>query len=268
MIPESNKPIDIRRQIQQRLDCLRTAGIEFLPRADASPTVGPSTMSEPTAIAATESKLPSSPTGGIAIPGSDPDQRRIELQQLAQVVARCTRCPELVASRSKTVFGVGPVDVELCFVGEAPGADEDRQGEPFVGAAGQMLNKIIAAMGFKREEVFICNVLRCRPPGNRTPKPEEAKNCWEYLERTLELVNPKFICALGIPAAHQLLNLTLPMNRMRGRFYDYRGTPVICTYHPSWLIRSPTPENKKLVWDDMKMLLAKMGRSVPEGKKT
>lgn len=258
---ESSTPIDPRRQMRQRLDSLQSAGIEFMPRV-AMTIAAPS----PPVIQANETHW----SGSAALPttpANDADRRRIELQQLAKIVGKCTRCPELASTRTQTVFGVGPVDVELCFVGEAPGADEDRQGEPFVGAAGQMLNKIINAMGFKRQEVFICNVLRCRPPGNRTPKPEEAENCWEYLEATLDLVKPKFICALGIPAAHRLLNLTTSMKSMRGRFYEFRGIPVLCTYHPSWLIRSPTPENKKLVWDDMKMLLAKMGRETPATKK-
>ena len=263
---EANTPVDVRRQIQQRLESLRNAGIEFLPRS----TVSFAALPQPETPAPVA--VPSAPTQSHTVesantPSGASDQRRIELQTLAQVVAKCTRCPELASTRSKTVFGIGPIDAELCFVGEAPGADEDRQGEPFVGAAGQMLTKIINAMGFKREEVFICNVLRCRPPGNRTPKPEEARNCWEYLEKTIDLVNPKFICTLGIPAAHTLLGLTQPMGKMRGRFYEFRGIPVICTYHPSWLVRSPTPENKKLVWDDMKMLLARMGRPVPEVKK-
>src|SRR5262249_58322577 len=113
---------------------------------------------------------------------------------LAERVAACTRCPGLAATRTQTVFGAGPVDADICFVGEAPGADEDRLGEPFVGAAGQLLNRILAACGLKREEVYICNILRCRPPGNRQPTPEEADNCREYLERTIELVRPRFLC--------------------------------------------------------------------------
>ena len=127
----------------------------------------------------------------------DVEARCVELSLLAQLVAKCTRCSELALTRTQTVFGVGAIDPELCFIGEAPGADEDRQGEPFVGAAGQLLDRIIAAMGMKRQDVYICNILRCRPPGNRQPKSDEAEHCREYLERTLELVRPKFICALG-----------------------------------------------------------------------
>jgi DNA polymerase len=193
--------------------------------------------------------------------GLSADQRRHELRVLAEQVTHCTRCSELAATRTQTVFGVGKVDPEICFIGEAPGADEDAQGEPFVGAAGQLLNRIIAACGMKREEVYICNILRCRPPGNRLPLPHEAANCRDYLERTLELIRPKFICALGACAAQNLLGTTMPIGRLRGQFQDYRGIPVLCTYHPAYLLRSP--DKKKDVWEDMKKLLRRMGRPVP-----
>src|SRR5262249_40270464 len=161
-----------------------------------------------------------------------PEQRRQELAVLAAEVALCHRCPELVISRTQTVFGVGPVGVELCFVGEAPGADEDAQGEPFVGAAGQLLNKIIAACKFKGEEVYICNTLKCRPPNNRAPLPNESANCRGYLRRQLELVQPKFLCALGTSAAQSLLGTTESIGKLRRRFHDFNGIPTICTYHP------------------------------------
>ena len=148
------------------------------------------------------------------------------------------------------------------FIGEAPGADEDQQGEPFVGRAGQLLNNMIKAMGLRREDVYIANIIKCRPPDNRTPQVDEATNCREYLEKQLELVRPRFICALGATPAHYLLNTTLSIGKLRGEFHDYRGIPVLCTYHPAYLLRSP--EKKKEVWDDMKLLLAKMGRPVPK----
>jgi uracil-DNA glycosylase len=191
---------------------------------------------------------------------ASPAQRRHELTVLAQNVSQCTRCSELASTRTQTVFGVGTTDPEICFVGEAPGADEDAQGEPFVGAAGQLLNRIIAACGMKREEVYICNILKCRPPGNRLPLPNEAACCREYLERQLELVHPRFICALGACAAQNLLNTTLSIGKLRGRFHDYRGIPVLCTYHPAYLLRSP--DKKREVWEDMKKLLQRLGRPV------
>jgi DNA polymerase len=194
-------------------------------------------------------------------PSLDPDQRRQALHVLAGQVAGCTRCAQLASTRTQTVFGVGRIDPEICFIGEAPGADEDALGEPFVGAAGQLLNRIIAACGMKREEVYICNILRCRPPGNRLPLPNEAANCREYLDKTLDLVQPKFICCLGACAAQNLLHTTLSASRLRRRFHDYRGVPVLVTYHPAYLLRNPAA--KREVWDDMKMLLARMGRPVP-----
>ena len=127
-----------------------------------------------------------------------------------------------------------------------------------------MLNRIITACGLKREEIFICNVLRCRPPGNRVPKPEEASNCREYLDKTLDLVKPQIICCWGGTAAKQLLNSTLTIGQMRGRFFEYLGIPVLCTYHPAFLLEGRSPHKKKDVWEDMKMMLAKLGREVPK----
>jgi DNA polymerase len=192
------------------------------------------------------------------------DDRRRELAVLAEQVRPCQRCTQLVASRTQTVFGVGPVDAELCVIGEAPGGDEDRLGEPFVGAAGQLLNRILAACGMDRDEVYICNILKCRPPGNRAPQADEAANCREYLDRQLALVRPKFIACLGGTAAQNLLGTTAPLGKLRGRFHNYNGIPVICTYHPAFLLPHRQPEKKKEVWEDMKMLLAKMGKPVPK----
>lgn len=245
----------ILRQLRQHLESLRLAGVEFLPRGVSLPVVAEQPAEEaPPAVVA-----PPIP----AVPRS----RVEELKVLAEQVTKCSRCPELASTRTQTVFGIGPLDPDLCFIGEAPGADEDRQGEPFVGAAGQLLDRIIAAMGMKRDEVYICNVLRCRPPGNRQPKRDEAANCRGFLERTLELVRPKFICALGLTAAQNLLDNQSSLNKLRGRFYDYKGIPVICTYHPAALLPSRSPEKKKDVWEDMKMLLTRMGRPIPTPNK-
>jgi DNA polymerase len=205
----------------------------------------------------TESPVPAAAEASASL-----EERRPALQVLAETVATCTRCPELAATRTQTVFGVGAPGAELCFIGEAPGADEDAQGEPFVGAAGQLLNRIIAACRMKREEVYICNIIKCRPPGNRTPLPNEAANCREYLERQLDLVRPRFICALGATAAQNLLGTTQSLGKLRGRFHDYRGIPVMVTYHPAYLLPHRNPSAKKDVWQDMKMLLARMGRPV------
>ncbi|MCS7021506.1 MAG: uracil-DNA glycosylase [Gemmataceae bacterium] len=194
------------------------------------------------------------------------EDRRHALATLAEEVSRCRRCEELYATRTQTVFGVGPLDPEICFVGEAPGADEDRMGEPFVGRAGQLLTRIIEAMGFKREEVYICNILKCRPPGNRTPTVEECRNCFPYFEQQFTLVRPKHLVALGNTAARALLQTTAGVTKLRGRMYEFRGIPLVCTYHPAALLRDPSGTMKRETWEDMKMLLRHMGRPIPNAK--
>lgn len=205
------------------------------------------------------------------IPAISPDSiegRRIALTTLSEEVSKCHRCPELASTRTQTVFGVGPVGAEILFLGEAPGGDEDRQGIPFVGAAGQLLNKIIAACRFQREDIYICNVLRCRPPGNRTPRADECANCREFLEKTIEIVKPKIICCWGAVAAQNLLQTKTGITRLRGQFYDYKGIPVICTFHPASLLEGRSPQNKPLVWADMKAMCEKIGKPIPETKKS
>ncbi len=253
-------PADLARQVRQHLDSLRAAGVEWLPARDETPAPPAAESAPEPAPVLLQPSLFGGEGGGDP---ESPEQRRRELQVLARRVAGCDRCAELAATRTQTVFGVGPVDPDLCFIGEAPGGDEDRQGEPFVGAAGQLLNRIIAACGFKREEVYICNIIRCRPPGNRQPLPTEAGNCREYLDRQLELVRPRFICALGATAAQNLLDTRVGIGKLRGRFFEYKGIPVICTYHPAALLPGRSPERKKDVWEDMKKLLTRMGRPIP-----
>lgn len=187
--------------------------------------------------------------------------RQDRLAALAARVAQCVRCQELAQTRTQTVFGVGNPYAKVMFIGEAPGADEDAQGEPFVGRAGQLLNRIITACGWKREDLYICNILRCRPPGNRTPLPTEAANCREYLDGQIETVRPEYIVCWGSVAAQNLMGVTDSIGKMRGRFYRYGEAKVLCTYHPSYLLRNP--EAKKPVWDDMKFLLADMGLTPP-----
>jgi DNA polymerase len=186
-----------------------------------------------------------------------PTERPILLDIIRNEVAGCTRCSELAASRTQTVFGVGDPNARLMFVGEAPGADEDRRGEPFVGRAGQLLTRIIEACKLRRDDVYIANVLKCRPPDNRTPLPDEVLNCRGYLERQIDIIRPEMICCLGAIAAQTVLNSTVSIGRLRGTFHDYQGIPVVCTYHPSYLLRNP--DAKRFVWDDMKMLMKRMG---------
>ncbi len=179
------------------------------------------------------------------------------LAALAERVKSCTRCQELASTRTQTVFGVGNPQARIVFVGEAPGADEDVQGEPFVGRAGQLLNDIIKACRLRREDIYICNVLRCRPPGNRLPAPEEASNCREYLDGQLAHVNPEYIVCWGACAAQNLLGSTETIGKLRRKFFTYGRAKVLCTYHPAYLMRNPAA--KKDVWEDMKMLFLDMG---------
>jgi DNA polymerase len=188
------------------------------------------------------------------------EQRRQELAALAQRVSACTRCAPLARSRTQTVFGTGPLDPDILFLGEAPGADEDRLGEPFVGAAGQLFNRVLTGVGLNRADVYITNLLRCRPPGNRTPQPAEVNNCREYLERQIELVRPRSICTLGGSAAQNLLGTAESIGRLRGRLHDYRGIPVLCTYHPAFLLPGRSPEKRKDVEEDLRKLLRALGR--------
>ena len=179
------------------------------------------------------------------------------LQALAEMERRamnCTLC-RLHSTRQKVVFGVGDPDADLMFIGEGPGAEEDRQGEPFVGRAGQLLDKILRAMNLRRSEVYIGNIIKCRPPGNRNPHPDEALACLPYLKQQIELIEPKVIVALGLVAAVYLLGLSpnVSVKSLRSRVYDYKGRPVVVTYHPAALLRSPA--YKAPTWEDMQMVL-------------
>jgi len=187
------------------------------------------------------------------------DPRCAALLEVAVDVAACKRCAELASTRTQTVFGVGNPYTELVFCGEAPGADEDLQGEPFVGRAGQLLTDIITkGMKIRREDIYILNILRCRPPGNRNPLPVEAAACREFLDRQLSIIQPKYICCLGTVAAQNLLQTDTPIGRLRGRIFEYQNAKVVCTYHPAYLLRNPPA--KKYVWDDIQMLMAEMDK--------
>ena len=172
----------------------------------------------------------------------------LDWEALRRCVADCTRC-ELSQSRTQTVFGVGSQDADWMIVGEAPGAEEDRRGEPFVGRAGQLLDEMLRAVGLDRERVFIANILKCRPPNNRDPHADEADACRSYLERQIELVQPRLILAVGRIAAQTLLASDDPVGRMRGRPHDLDGIPLVVTYHPAYLLRSPTQKRKS--WADL-----------------
>ncbi len=196
-----------------------------------------------------------------AVPAAD---RPTILAASAREVASCTRCPHLAATRTQTVFGTGSPTARLMFIGEAPGADEDRIGQPFVGRAGQLLTDMITkGMGLRREDVYIANVIKCRPPDNRTPTPEEAANCSSYLDHQIAVIRPEFLCLLGKSAASALLGvpLTTTMAPLRKRWHRYKGIKTLVTYHPSYLLR--TQSAKKDAWEDLQLLMSEMGLPVP-----
>jgi uracil-DNA glycosylase family 4 len=182
---------------------------------------------------------------------------RLTLGAIRSDLGECTRC-KLSTTRNKIVFGVGAEDAALMFVGEAPGADEDRTGEPFVGKAGQLLDKMIEAMGWTRAGVYIANVLKCRPPGNRNPEPDEVAQCHPFLQAQIQSVRPRVLVALGRPAANTLLGNDAPISALRGKFHDYRGIRLMPTFHPAYLLRSP--DKKRDAWNDLKMVMAELDR--------
>src|SRR6266498_779739 len=192
------------------------------------------------------------------------------LAPIRERVRGCTKCAHLACSRTQTVFGVGNPDAELMFIGEAPGADEDRQGEPFVGRAGQLLTRIIETMGFAREEVYITNILKCRPDtapgsfGNRPPTPVEMQSCRPYLIEQIEIIQPKVLVALGAVAVEGLLGTRGTMRELRGRWHSYNGTPLMITYHPAYLLRNQAPSEKRKVWEDMLQVLERLEKPISE----
>jgi len=262
-----------RRAAAQQLAGLRASGVQKLvrrsPRTAKEAEAGPSPSQTGPTDDRAGANVPesTSPPGAAACRASSlfeaersklsRAERQDKLNLLMARVAACTRCAELASTRTQTVFGVGNPDARLMFIGEAPGADEDRLGEPFVGAAGQLLNRILEASKLVRSEVYICNILRCRPPSNRTPAPEEAANCREYLDGQIELVDPDYIVCLGSVAAKNLLGTMDAIGKLRNRVLQYGRAKVVCTYHPAYLLRNPAA--KKDVWADMKFLMREMG---------
>ena len=200
----------------------------------------------------------------ILVSASAAKKEKVTLGKLKEKVIACHKCP-LAHTRTNVVFGEGDPRADLMFIGEAPGGDEDKQGRPFVGRAGQLLTKIIESIGLKREDVYIANILKCRPPGNRNPMPSEIASCLPYLEKQIDLIKPKVICALGKFAAQTLLNSETPISKLRGTFYDYHGTKLMPTYHPAYLLRNPG--GKKEVWEDMKKVAAELGLKILARKK-
>ena len=199
-------------------------------------------------------------------------EKAAELEKIAAEVNKCREC-DLGSTRTNSVPGEGNPDARIMFVGEGPGADEDAQGRPFVGRAGQLLDKIITACGLKRSDVFIANILKCRPPGNRDPRADEIISCLPYLQRQIEIINPEIIVALGAHAAKTLLNTTQSIGRLRGQFLEYYTgldkppVKLMATYHPAYLLRNYSPDNRRKVWEDMQKVLTELGLPIPERHK-
>jgi len=245
------------RGVVGKLEDLQRAGVSHLGKPALAKARSPS--------ASPHQQLLPLGLGGGASPSQaeSREDRTAALADVARQVAACVRCAELATTRLQTVFGSGNPRARLVFMGEAPGADEDRQGLPFVGRAGQLLTDIIVkGLRMRREDVYILNILKCRPPGNRTPLPAEAAHCREYLDRQLEIIRPEFICCLGAVVAQNLLGVGTSIGQLRGRVLNYEGIKVVCTYHPAYLLRNPAA--KRPMWEDLQVLMSAMGLPTPK----
>jgi uracil-DNA glycosylase len=259
----------LTQEMRAYLEALQTWGVQHVPGdvpATPNPIVTPAQPIAPEAQGAIESP-PASATNAQgwqerAFPAGDIAAQLppLSLPQLEGLAMQCTQC-NLHRGRTHVVFGVGNPQADLMFVGEAPGRDEDLQGEPFVGRAGQLLTRIIEAIGLTRRDVYIANVIKCHPPNNRNPQEEEIARCEPYLVGQIELIKPKLIVALGTFAAQTLLKTNLPISQLRGRFHDYHGVRVMPTFHPAFLLRNP--ERKRAVWDDMQAVQRELRRQPP-----
>ena len=236
-------------------------------RRPVAPTTAPQPApqpapAQPAPAAARPAPAPAAPTAPAATDvDDDPAERRRRLAVLAEEVSRCTKC-RLHESRTNTAFARGNPDGDIIFIGEGPGMQEDRQGIPFVGKAGQLLDKMIVAMGYGRDEVYVANIVKCRPPDNRKPEPDEVEACAPYLEEQLSLVRPKVMVALGATGVQGLIGTTMGITRMRGQWKLYKGRiPLMPTFHPAYLLRQPA--KKREVWNDLKQVMKRLGKEPP-----
>lgn len=277
----------------QHLEELQERGVQFVPVSaetlaglqEPPPVAPPATpapppLARPVAKPAPPPSEPAEPMFSLAprgepalpaaSPALSPQAKAAAFAELRERALACLKCPRLAAARRNVVFGVGDINAQLMFIGEAPGADEDAQGEPFVGRAGELLTKIIRAMGLARESVYIGNILKCRPDtpgqtsGNRKPTPEEMQTCIPYLHEQIDLIRPKVIVALGATAVEGLLGKTLGITKLRGQWRTYRGTPLMPTYHPAYLLRNQSFAEKRRVWEDMLQVMERLGLPISE----
>lgn len=257
-MPQSLDP-KLKQQLTERIKFYNDLGIyDFYRRATAeqNSVAQREKITPPTAVHTTDEDMfaPVKPEASV----TDPVKA---LRIIREDLGDCTRCVLHKQGRKQIVFGVGNPKADLMFIGEAPGADEDEQGEPFVGRAGQLLNNMIKAMGLRREDVYIANIIKCRPPGNRTPERDECETCSPFLMRQIAVIKPKVIVALGAVAAKTLLAVNAPMAELRGRWYDFRGTKLAVTYHPAFLLRDP--RQKKEAWKDLQRAMKELGLPMP-----
>ena len=233
-------------------------------------TKSPAQASRPEALFVAESSAPQMAKALQAPPAGEPftsailstEQKHQRLTAMNENEVRvCTKC-RLCETRTHTVFGEGDVDAKIFFIGEGPGETEDQTGRPFVGRAGELLNKMIAGMGLAREQVFIANIVKCRPPNNRVPAPDEVATCTPYLERQLEMIRPSAIVTLGLPATQYMLQTKMSMGKMRGNWHAWRGIKLMPTYHPAYVLRNPTFETRSAVWNDLKLVLTELGLEI------
>jgi len=249
---------DSGKNLRGSRQSLRNLAAARPPIAPAAPIVKP----------ALATPAPSSPSLDVFPTTGPTKQHRID--QLRAAVAPCAKCPQLARTRTQTVFGVGNIDARIMFVGEAPGADEDLQGEPFVGKAGQLLTKIIETMGLTRSDVFIANVLKCRPDmpagssGNRRPTTLEMQTCLPYLRAQIEAIQPAVLVALGAVAMEGLLGTVEPMSRLRGRWHQFQGIPLMATYHPAYLLRNQSLTEKRKVWEDILLVMERVSLPITD----
>jgi uracil-DNA glycosylase family 4 len=293
---------NIHRQVRQRLEALRRAGVDRIPRPPDPRTLASEAIEAPASVVEEPPQAPvvapkpepavtptpatdvePVPVARLHVAGSlfgepepEPEalgpfvptgERAGALEVIAREVAGCPKCPVLVASRTHTVFGEGSPTARLMFIGEAPGAQEDASGRPFVGRAGALLNDMITkGMGLRRDEVYIANILKCRPPENRAPMLDEVAHCIGYLHRQLAIIRPEFLCLLGRTAATALLDTNLAMGKLRGRWHIFRGIRTLVTFHPAYLLRNP--DAKRDTWADLKLLMVEMGLTPPRAGRT
>jgi DNA polymerase len=255
----------------ERLQELKSRGISFVPVSSRT-LAGLGAQRQTARAGGLPKPAPPGPPGGFAPSSSPgPEAKAAAFAQLRSEVMPCVKCAHLAAARKNVVFGVGDTSARLMFIGEAPGSDEDEQGEPFVGKAGQLLTRILKAMGLSRQSVFIANILKCRPDtpgqasGNRKPTPQEMATCIPYLHRQIDLIGPQVIVALGATALEGLLGKTdVGITRLRGHWRVFRGIPLMPTYHPAYLLRNQSQREKRKVWEDMLEVMAKLGLPISD----